>query len=202
MKYVLNFLLLISFFLIGSCWIPHQIPAESYQVRVKSKLTTRLLNGVSLVTMSPFVSILATTPTRVKAYGVVEEPRKTKKKKLKVGETDLGIQYIDLKVGDGPTPYEGDLIAINYIGFKKDGTEFDSQYAKKNLAFRYGAKQVIPGIEDVLATMQPGGQRSCTIPSKYAYGSKGVCLKDGCIVEPNEDLKFVISLKTVGAGYN
>ena len=198
--FVLDFILLLSIFIVGSCWIPHEVP-KSYQVCIKNKITTNLFQGVSLVTISPFLSTLA-TPTRAKAYGVVEEPRKTKKKKLKVGETDLGIKYINLKVGDGPTPYEGDLIAINYIGFKKDGTEFDSQYAKKNLAFKYGAKQVIPGIEDVLATMQPGGQRSCTIPSEYAYGSKGVCLKDGCIVEPNEDLKFVISLKTVGAGYN
>ena len=141
-------------------------------------------------------------PKVTTAYGVVEEPRTKKKNKLKVGETELGIKYIDLKVGDGPNPYDGDLIAINYIGFKMDGTEFDSQYSKKNLAFKYGAKQVIPGFEDVLATMRPGGQRSCTIPSKLAYGSKGVCIKDGCIVDPNEDLKFVITLRTVGAGYN
>lgn len=193
-------ILLTSFIFAGS-WRVFQRGPESCQVRVINQLKTSLLNSVSFATISPCISTLV-TPTEANAYGVVEEPILKKKKKLKVGETDLGIKYIDLRVGDGPNPYEGDLVAINYIGFKIDGTEFDSQYAKKNLAFKFGAKQIIPGLEDVLATMRPGGQRSCTIPSKFAYGSKGVCLNDGCIVKPNEDLNFVITLKTVGASYN
>ena len=196
---------LVCFFLlllmtVGSSWKLTKGP-HSCQIRVRNQLKNNFVHSISLATMSSFASILA-APKVTTAYGVVEEPRTKKKNKLKVGETELGIKYIDLKVGDGPNPYDGDLIAINYIGFKMDGTEFDSQYSKKNLAFKYGARQVIPGFEDVLATMRPGGQRSCTIPSKLAYGSKGVCIKDGCIVDPNEDLKFVITLKTIGAGYN
>ena len=147
------------------------------------------------------VASLIAFPQLSDAYGVVEEPVKKKKNKLKVGETDKGIKYIDLKEGSGPFPQSGDLIAINYIGFKKDGTQFDSQYSKKNLSFKFGANQIIPGIEDVLETMRPGAQRSCTIPAKYAYGDKGICVKDGCIVEPGEDLKFVITLNRVAAGY-
>ena len=43
---------------------------------------------------------------------------------------------------------------------------------------------------------------TCTIPAEYGYGKKGVCLPDGCIVPPNETLKYFIKLKSVGAGYN
>ena len=144
---------------------------------------------------------LGAAPRITHAYGVVEEPVKRKKRKMKVGETNLGIKYVDLKDGEGLSPQSGDLIAINYIGFKMDGTPFDSQYSKKNLSFKFGANQVIPGIEDVLETMRPGGQRSCTIPAKYAYASKGICVKEGCVVEPGEDLKYVITLNRVAAGY-
>lgn len=115
--------------------------------------------------LSSFIAV-AVTPTVVDAYGAVEVPTVKKAGKVKVLETSLGIKYIDLKVGEGSTPGDGDIIAINYIGFLKNGQEFDSQYAKKALSFKYGAKQIIPGIEDVLETMRPGGQRSCTIPGK------------------------------------
>jgi hypothetical protein len=100
------------------------------------------------------------------AYGAVDVPKKKKSGKVKVLETSLGIKYIDLKEGEGEFPTVGDYIVINYIGFLQNGTEFDSQYAKKNLSFKYGAKQIIPGIENVLEDMRPGGQRSCTIPGK------------------------------------
>ena len=109
-------------------------------------------------------SILLFAPGISYAYGVVEEPRTKKTNKIKVSETNLGIKYLDLKVGEGPMPGDGDIIAINYIGFLKNGQEFDSQYSKKSLSFKYGSKQIIPGIEDVLESMRPGGQRSCTIP--------------------------------------
>ena len=32
---------------------------------------------------------------------------------------------------------------------------------------------VYTGLESVIGEMQPGGQATCSIPSKYAYGSKG-----------------------------
>jgi FKBP-type peptidyl-prolyl cis-trans isomerase len=127
-------------------------------------------------------------------------------KKPKVLETDLGIQYIILNKGSGPYPNPGDFIVIDYIGFLKNGTVFDSTEVKgrKPLSFRFGKKQIIPGIESVLEYLQPGGEATCVIPPQFAYGSKGVCLEEGkeCIVPPNETLKYVLKLKSVGAGYN
>ncbi len=46
-----------------------------------------------------------------------------------------------------------------------DGTIFDGQHAKgkKPLAFKIGAKQVIPGLEEALASMKPGGERQILV---------------------------------------
>ena len=51
--------------------------------------------------------------------------------------------------------------------------------------------------------MSLGSEVTCTIPAEYGYGKKGVCIgNEGCIVPPNETLKYYIKLKSVGAGYN
>ena len=146
--------------------------------------------------LAAFVTFLSTiSPVMANTDGKV--------KKVKVKETENGIKYIDVKIGEGPYPSPGDFLTINYIGFLSNGTIFDSTEAKKKpVSFRYGKNQIIPGIEEVLATMQPGGERTCTIPPKYAYGSKGVCIEgQGCLVPPDETLKYVIKLKTVGPAY-
>jgi FKBP-type peptidyl-prolyl cis-trans isomerase len=139
------------------------------------------------------------------AYGPVEEKTKPKAKP-KTKETDLGIPFVELKKGDGPYPGAGDFVAINYIGFLPDGTVFDETHEKKALSFTFGKKQVIPGLESVIELMQPGGECTTIIPSKYAYGEKGVCVagQSGkeCLVPPNTNLKYFIKLKRVGAGYN
>ena len=45
------------------------------------------------------------------------------------------------------------------------------------ITFQLHCPQVIPGIESVLEYMQPGGEVTCTIPAKYAYGEKGICIE-------------------------
>lgn len=128
-----------------------------------------------------------------------------KQKKAKVLETELGIKYIELKKGSGPYPTPGDFVVINYSAFLSNGTVFDSTEIKgrKPLSFRFGRKQQIEGLESVLSYMQPGGECTCTIPPKYAFGEEGICIKDqGCLVPPNETLKYVIKLKQVAPSYS
>lgn len=147
-------------------------------------------------------------PSRSQAYGDADElarKKKPAKEKPVVQETDLGIQYLVSKKGSGAYPNPGDFVVINYTGFLSDGTVFDTTEAKgkKPLAFRMGEKQVIPGLESVIEMLQGGAEATCTIPSKYAYGAKGVCIKEGeCLIPPNEKLRYAIKVKTVGAGYN
>ena len=121
-----------------------------------------------------------------------------------MGETDSGIKYVELKKGDGAFPNEGDYVTLVYTGYLSNGTIFDDNNVKgkKALSFRYGKKQIIQGIEDVLNTMQVGGERTCTIPSSLAYGDKGVCLPEGCLVPPGETLRYYLKLKAVAPSFN
>ena len=110
-----------------------------------------------------------------------------------------------MKKGLGPFPETGDFVVIDYTGFLSNGTLFDSTESKgrKPLSFRIGKNQFISGVEDVLSYMRVGGEATCIIPSMYAFGVKGICLPDqGCLVPPNENVKYVIKLRNLGVGYN
>ena len=55
------------------------------------------------------------------------------------------------------------------------------------MAFQLGSRQVISGIEEVVEYMKPGQEVQAFIPSKLAYGSKGVCTEDGeCLIPPGK----------------
>jgi FKBP-type peptidyl-prolyl cis-trans isomerase len=172
-------------------------------------MSSSMADAKKLVTAGAAVLAVQTLlPSASRAYGDAEElarKKKPTKEKVVVQETDLGIQYLISKKGTGPYPNPGDFVVINYTGFLSDGTVFDSTEGKgkKPLAFRMGEKQVIPGLESVIEMLQAGAEATCTIPAKYAYGSKGVCIKEGeCLIPPNEKIRYAIKVKTVGAGYN
>lgn len=117
-----------------------------------------------------------------------------KAKKPKVLETpDLGIKYIEVAKGTGPYPNPGDFVVISYTAFLSNGTVFDSTEIKgrKPLSFRFGQNQVIKGLESVVGELQPGGQATCNIPAKFAYGSKGVCVEVRILTSRNIN-KFTI----------
>lgn len=130
-----------------------------------------------------------------------EEPVKVKKvNPSKIRETANGVKYFDVKVGEGASPRGGNYVIITYIGQLSDGTIFDGLHGpgKKPLAFKIGAKQVIPGLEEALLGMQPGGERQCLVPAELAFGEKGVCTENGeCLVPPNTNVKYDVTLKRV-----
>ena len=70
--------------------------------------------------------------------------------------------------------------------------------------YYYTDGRIIVIIIIIIFILTIGSEVTCTIPAEFAYGKKGVCLANegGCIVPPNETLKYFIKLKSVGAGYN
>ena len=181
-------------------------PAQIQRTRAVY-VAQNLLGASALLTLSPsFVNAYgdADALLRKKKEKATGKSAAPKKDKLQVRETELGIPYLVLKEGSGAFPNSGDFVSFVYTGFLSNGTIFDSNdiKGKKPLTFRVGQKQVIPGLESVIQEMQAGAEASCSIPAKYAYGDKGVCLPEGCLVPKGENLKYVIKLKTVGAGYN
>jgi peptidylprolyl isomerase len=109
--------------------------------------------------------------------------------------TSSGLQYIDLKVGDGETPQKGQKVSVHYRGTLKDGTPFDNSYDRgAPLQFAFGVGQVIPGFDEGLETMAVGGQRRLLIPSNLGYGERGA----GNVIPPHSDLIFEIELVGIG----
>ena len=87
--------------------------------------------------------------------------------------TDSGLQYMDLVLGDGETPNKGDKIEVHYTGTLEDGTKFDSSLDRdRPFTFTLGVGQVIKGWDEGLATMKIGGKRKLVIPSELGYGSR------------------------------
>ena len=109
--------------------------------------------------------------------------------------TASGLQYIDEKVGDGPSPQPGQTISVNYIGAtKSDGREFENSYKRgAPIDFKLGLGEVIPGWEEGLASMKLGGKRKLIIPSQLAYGRQGRPPS----IPPNADLVFDVELMAI-----
>ncbi|KAJ0247102.1 Peptidyl-prolyl cis-trans isomerase FKBP17-1 [Hirschfeldia incana] len=89
-----------------------------------------------------------------------------------------GVKSLDLRVGDGEVPIEGDQVAIHYYGrlAAKQGWRFDSTYDHKDssgdsvpFTFILGSTNVIPGIETAVRSMKVGGIRRVVIPPSQGY---------------------------------
>ncbi|XP_015063755.1 LOW QUALITY PROTEIN: peptidyl-prolyl cis-trans isomerase FKBP17-1, chloroplastic [Solanum pennellii] len=89
-----------------------------------------------------------------------------------------GVKALDIRVGDGETPIDGDLVAIHYYGrlAAKQGWRFDSTYDHKDetgepipFSFVLGSGKVISGIETAVKSMKVGGLRRVIIPPSQGY---------------------------------
>jgi FKBP-type peptidyl-prolyl cis-trans isomerase len=130
-----------------------------------------------------------------------------------VQTTKNGAKYVITKEGKCPLidpsgalgscyPKQESYITIDYTGFLPTGETFDSTEKKggKPLSFRLGDKQIIPGIEEVVAKMKPGEEVQAFVPAALAYGDKGVCTDGGeCLIKPGTNLKYFIRLVRVAA---
>jgi peptidylprolyl isomerase len=108
--------------------------------------------------------------------------------------TETGLRYIDITIGDGDEPTQGDSVTVHYAGYLMDGKKFDSSVDRDEpLVFRLGVGQVIRGWDEGIATMKVGGKRKLIIPSNLAYGDRGA----GGVIPPNADLVFDVELLAV-----
>lgn len=110
-----------------------------------------------------------------------------------------GMSYCVLKDGgDGPHPSMGDRVLVDYTGWLKDGTSFDSSRKPRRpgtpaTSAEFFLGGVIPGWNEILGIMSPGDHFLVTIPSALAYGETG---SSGSI-PPNSDLRFEMELHKI-----
>jgi FKBP-type peptidyl-prolyl cis-trans isomerase len=109
--------------------------------------------------------------------------------------TPSGLRYIDITVGEGATPTQGQTCTMHYTGWLADGTKFDSSHDPDRQAFQFplGAGRVIRGWDEGIATMKVGGRRLLIIPGELGYGSVGRPPR----IPPNSTLVFDVELLSV-----
>ena len=111
-----------------------------------------------------------------------------------VHTTASGLQYEDLRLGDGAEPQKGQAVTVQYTGWLADGTKFDSSRDRSQpFRFRLGQGQVITGWDEGVATMKVGGVRRLTIPPDLGYGARGA----GGVIPPNATLTFEVELLAI-----
>ena len=105
-----------------------------------------------------------------------------------------GLRFIDIVEGTGESPLPGADVTVQYTGYLRDSTKFDSSVDRgEPLTFRIGVGMVIRGWEEGVRTMKVGGKRKLIIPPHLAYGERGV----PGMVPPSAELVFDIELLKV-----
>ena len=94
------------------------------------------------------------------------------KKREGVKETESGLQYEVIVMGDGPRPAATDQVKVHYTGKTIDGEIFDSSVPRGE-PIVFGLNQVIRGWTEGLQLMPVGSKYMFYIPSDLAYGERG-----------------------------
>ncbi|MCK5741794.1 MAG: FKBP-type peptidyl-prolyl cis-trans isomerase [Chlorobi bacterium] len=87
--------------------------------------------------------------------------------------TKSGLQYVDIKIGEGAYPKIGQTCKVHYHGTFENGEVFDSSVERnKPFKFRVGVGQVIKGWDEGIISMKVGGKRKLIVPPHLGYGSR------------------------------
>ena len=106
-------------------------------------------------------------------------------------KTDSGLQYWEIRVGNGELAKEGSHVRVHYTGWLTTGKKFDSSVdAGKPFDFTIGDGEVIKGWEEGVTGMRVGGKRQLRIPPGLGYGAEG----SPPDIPPNATLIFDIKL--------
>lgn len=84
--------------------------------------------------------------------------------------TPSGLVFEVITEGEGVSPVDGQTVMVSYTGRLSDGSQFDATEAP--IALTLG--RVVPGFDEGLKMMKPGGRYRIVIPSDLGYGDRGV----------------------------
>jgi len=109
----------------------------------------------------------------------------------KMTKTATGLYYRDLALGEGVPAMAGDSVQVDYTLWLTNGTKVQSTL-DSGTPFEFLTGQnpphVIPGFDEGVIGMLPGGTRQLVIPSQLAWGSAGQAP-----IQPNANVVFQIT---------
>lgn len=109
--------------------------------------------------------------------------------------TESGLQYVIHEEGSGPSPQQGQSVAVSYYGVLPSGEMFDNSYrAGQPIRFPLGTGRVISGWDEGIALLKEGAEATFFIPAELGYGAQG----QGPI-PANSELIFHVVLEDVNA---
>jgi FKBP-type peptidyl-prolyl cis-trans isomerase len=82
-----------------------------------------------------------------------------------------GVEYEDLKLGDGPVAARGAKVEVRYSLFLNRG---DPVQKDQHYAFRVGKRRAIPGLEYGVEGMRVGGERRLRVSPHLAYRDQAI----------------------------
>lgn len=96
--------------------------------------------------------------------------------------------------GDGDEVQEGQTVAVNYVGVRReDGEVFDSSY-ERGEPTAFPLDQVIDGWSDGLVGKKAGSRVMISVPADKAYGTQEEIDESGNSGAPAGDLIFVVDI--------
>jgi FKBP-type peptidyl-prolyl cis-trans isomerase FkpA len=87
-------------------------------------------------------------------------------------KTASGLIYIPIKVGEGASPKDTDVVKVHYHGTLSNGNVFDSSVQRKEPA-SFPLNAVIKCWTEGVQKMKVGGKAKLICPSDIAYGDAG-----------------------------
>lgn len=113
-------------------------------------------------------------------------------------KTPSGVQYWDIKIGNGPEALKGQTVSILFVGWLENGKEFKaSDDPDVPMELTIGDGRQIKGWDEGVTGMRVGGRRQLRIPPSAAYGEKGA----PPLVPPNATLIMDVQLLGVKPGH-
>jgi FKBP-type peptidyl-prolyl cis-trans isomerase len=167
---------------------------------IEANLATEAQNKLTALLQQHYAKVAdQNKELSTKYFSILNEYKPRAQAFSAIGIADTSTE--DLLVGDGAeiTADNGADYAMYYIGWKPNGTIFDSSFddttdgvLKSPLT---GAGSYITGWNEGVLGMKIGGVREITMPADKGYGSTGSgCDANGenCSIEPDAPLKFIV----------
>ncbi|HYU74475.1 MAG TPA: FKBP-type peptidyl-prolyl cis-trans isomerase [Ktedonobacteraceae bacterium] len=161
-----------------SYWQYQRITTQINADRSAKATATTIAATATTTTKNCFVSPAGTQPNNIYSSAATPSAGPATAPHITGSVVTLkdGLKYVDIKTGKGTAAKRGSTVTVEYTGWLASTCKkFDSSYDRGGQPFSValGQHQVIPGWDEGVVGMKPGGIRRLSIPPALAYGAQG-----------------------------